>query len=372
MREDLKDILDDCLDRITTGGESVEQCLECYPDRSRELEPLLRAALSAKKALSAEPRRQFQHEAKTRFLYALAQKGEKGKHGWGFWGWHHRWAMAIVAVFALVIMCGSTVGASTNALPGDLLYPVKIATEKIQAFFTFGSDAKAELYLKLAERRVEEIEILAEKKQDIPRYVLSVMNSNTDNALSITSRDGSSKDELIIRLVNLTSNQMNVLTRVVKNAPAEAKKVIWEAIRRTEITHNKAESIKASLIENDNQDANSGIASPSPERPSPTGMEPSSQSGTSIRSTVMPTPSPDSSIYISVGTPETSSNNNNEEYEHEETTSVSGNCGNTSTKTYYPPPSGNSSTPVNNTSSFGGGDEEPANGGIIAPLPSGN
>lgn len=372
MREDFKDILDDCLYRITTGGESIEQCLESYPDCARELEPLLRAAASTKDALSKEPDREFLQAAKTRFLYTLAHGKEKGKYRMAFWGWHRRWAMAVVAVLALVIMCGGTMGASTNALPGDLLYPVKMATEKIQAFFTFGSEAKAELYLKLAERRVDEIEALAEKHQDIPESVLFVMNSDTDNALSLTDRNGSSKGDLINRIVDLTSNQMNVLARMVKDAPAEAKKVIWDAIRRAEITHNRAETIKARLIDQDNRNTNSGIASPSPEKPSPTGAESSTQSGTSISGTVIPTPSPSSSIDVSVDTPASSSNENNEKTEIEETTSVSGDYGNTSTKTSTPPQSVNTDTSLNNTSSFGSSDEEPSNGGLITPLPSWN
>jgi len=46
---------DACLDRITLKGESIEQCLESYPERAAELEPLLRAALSVKVNRKSSP-----------------------------------------------------------------------------------------------------------------------------------------------------------------------------------------------------------------------------------------------------------------------------------------------------------------------------
>ena len=37
-------ILDECLERLLTGQETVEQCLQRYPEYATELEPLLRTA----------------------------------------------------------------------------------------------------------------------------------------------------------------------------------------------------------------------------------------------------------------------------------------------------------------------------------------
>ena len=37
-------ILDECLESLLTGQETVEQCLQRYPEYAAELEPLLRTA----------------------------------------------------------------------------------------------------------------------------------------------------------------------------------------------------------------------------------------------------------------------------------------------------------------------------------------
>jgi hypothetical protein len=48
------DILNLCLDRILKG-ETVEGCLQSYPEMAKELEPLLRTAVAAKVASEVQP-----------------------------------------------------------------------------------------------------------------------------------------------------------------------------------------------------------------------------------------------------------------------------------------------------------------------------
>lgn len=49
----------------------------------------------------------------------------------------------------------ATVGA-TNSLPGDLLYPVKLATERVQLSFSSSSEQRVRLHTEFAERRLQE------------------------------------------------------------------------------------------------------------------------------------------------------------------------------------------------------------------------
>lgn len=71
-------------------------------------------------------------------------------------------------VLLLVFVLGSgwlSVMASENSLPGDLLYPVKINSEKVEIALTFDKAKEAELHMEAAKKRVEEIQEL--KKQDV-------------------------------------------------------------------------------------------------------------------------------------------------------------------------------------------------------------
>jgi hypothetical protein len=241
MNRGFDDILDACLDRITQKGDSIEQCLESYPEQAGELEPLLRAALSVKDVSSIEPRTEFQRIAKARLLSAVAAKKDKeGRRRLPLLSWQRRWAVALAVVLALVIMGGGTVAASTNSLPGDVLYPVKTTTERVQAFFTFGKEAKANLYMRFAERRIVEIEALAERARNIPESVLSVMNAETDRVIALANQNGSFNKETIARLIRLTTDQKMMLARMGEAASLEVKLRFQEALRRAVDAYGRA------------------------------------------------------------------------------------------------------------------------------------
>lgn len=77
--------------------------------------------------------------------------------------------MSIFLILALVLGAGGgTSFAAEQALPGDLLYTVKVdINEKVAAVFSFNAEAKAQLEARLAERRLEEASKLAlENKLD--------------------------------------------------------------------------------------------------------------------------------------------------------------------------------------------------------------
>ena len=188
MSKDFDDILNICLDRITRDGDTIEHCLETYPEHAAELTPLLRAAHHVKKASSAEPRPEFQQAAKARFMSALAAKQQsshdnKKKRSLQVWNWQQRWATVAAAIIAILLIGGGTVTASANSLPGDMLYSVKIATENVREFFTFSDEAKANLYIELAERRVTEVELLIESERVVTESVLNEMHTETERAI---------------------------------------------------------------------------------------------------------------------------------------------------------------------------------------------
>ena len=62
---------DECLERLLTGGETIEQCLRSYPEQAEELEPLLKTALAARKASAIQPRPEFRDRARHQFHLAL-------------------------------------------------------------------------------------------------------------------------------------------------------------------------------------------------------------------------------------------------------------------------------------------------------------
>ena len=67
---EFENILDECLERLIKG-ETVEQCLESYPEQALELEPLLRTAQATREASAIAPRAEFRARARYEFTSAL-------------------------------------------------------------------------------------------------------------------------------------------------------------------------------------------------------------------------------------------------------------------------------------------------------------
>ncbi|MFC1967147.1 DUF5667 domain-containing protein [Chloroflexota bacterium] len=160
--KEFEDILNECLDRILGAGETVEQCLESYPERAAELEPLLRTSVVASRALDIKPSLEFKSRARYQFQAALREMEEKKDRRF-FFGLRPQWATVLVSVLALLLASSGTVYAAGDDMPDEPLYRVKLATETVQLALTPSALGKAELYARLADRRVDEIVSMAEK-----------------------------------------------------------------------------------------------------------------------------------------------------------------------------------------------------------------
>jgi len=161
--KEFDNILDECLERILARGETVGQCLARYPELTAELEPLLQTALSTKETLAIKPRPEFRERARYQLRSALQEMEEKRQRRFAFFNWQPQWVTAVAAVLILLLASSGTVAAAGNSMPDGTLYPVKLATEQVRLVLTPSTLGKAELYAKLADKRVTEIIKMADK-----------------------------------------------------------------------------------------------------------------------------------------------------------------------------------------------------------------
>ena len=159
--KEFDDILDECLERLLVKGETIEQCLQSYPEQAAELKPLLQTALVARKASAIQPRAEFKARARYQFRSALREVASKRIRP--FFGWFPRWATVATMALVLLLAGGGTVAAAGNSMPDNPLYPVKLATEQAQLTLIPSQIGKAGLCAKLADRRVAEIIYMANK-----------------------------------------------------------------------------------------------------------------------------------------------------------------------------------------------------------------
>jgi hypothetical protein len=68
-----------------------------------------------------------------------------------------RWAIAVCTVMLVFVLGGGTVLASAGSMPGSPLYAVKLVAENVQVKLAWSQDKKAELYVAMANERVDEM-----------------------------------------------------------------------------------------------------------------------------------------------------------------------------------------------------------------------
>ena len=160
----LYDTLEICLQEIEKGAE-VESVLLRYPDLADELRPILQASIGAKSMAVTAPSADVVRRNRSRVLQHAAQMREgKVKSSQRIWfASLRRIAVTLVVVIVLFVSGTGLVGASSNTLPGDNLYPVKRTWEGLRLFFTFNPLERQALESEHENERLHEVqEVLAE------------------------------------------------------------------------------------------------------------------------------------------------------------------------------------------------------------------
>jgi len=225
---EFNNILDECLERLLTKDETIEQCLRDFPEQADELEPLLQMALATKKAITIQPRPEFRAEARYQFLSALQRREEKRSRP--FFGLLPRWAAVVAIVLTLLLAGGGTVAAAGGSMPDEPLYRVKLATEQMQLILTPSALGKAEFYARLADRRVSEIAYMASRNK--PEQI-----EQTAHRL----------DDYLAKIANLTSTQE--VTRDVLMAPAvEEAPLMPKRAEGARIEVNRRARLRATMM----------------------------------------------------------------------------------------------------------------------------
>jgi len=165
MNKDFQAVLDECLNRITLGGEqAVGACMAEYPAAATELEPLLRLAVGLKVLQADQPpppvtlqagrQKLLRETARLREAEEEKKRSRRGLFWFTLPVMRRSMTVAVLAALLVVsVLGGGTIAASATSLPGDALYGVKRMTEQFQLLVTWDQEAKADLQQRLDERR---------------------------------------------------------------------------------------------------------------------------------------------------------------------------------------------------------------------------
>ena len=227
IKWDVEDVLEQSLSQIAAGKARVESSLLAYPAVADELKPLLLAA----EMLRAIPKPVPSPEAKARMEAqvlgvattsrvrrpARQSRQRVAAPGWG-------WAFStLAAVFVCVVLTMTTVvTASAQALPGSGLYPVKLATE--DAWLRLAPERREpSLHLRFAQRRLTEVEELAERGRFEP-LVLEATVAQVEAALTqVEKLPPDQALPLLAKAEAIIENEQQVLSGLQASLPPAAQ-----------------------------------------------------------------------------------------------------------------------------------------------------
>jgi hypothetical protein len=232
-----EEILANCIEEIRSGKSTIEQCVSRHPKLGEELRSLLQIATSLKPD-EVTPSLEFKQRAKRRLLAEIQPLPEKVSASplrWYSLSPVRLTAGVLIALLVLAAAGGSTVYAAQSSLPGDVLYPVKTGAEDIQLAVTWGTEAKADLRLKLAQRRIDEATQQAELNRTINVQALDTVERQFNDAIKELSgsNDTAATNKILSRLSTATLNQQVQLQQALANAPEASKPALKHALEIT-------------------------------------------------------------------------------------------------------------------------------------------
>lgn len=239
MSSRMEEILDICLEKVEEG-KPVDEVLEEYPEHREELKELLIIAKDIENAPLPHLRGAAISSCLIKVHNALelqkkpVWRARLPKLQWPrlFYFPSPAWAKALAFVLVAIFISWGAVNLSAGSLPGDILYPVKLTSEKVRCFLTNDPEGKAELRLAYSEERMQELVRYLDKEGKLNVELLKAM---LDEAALVTDNISRlPKDKATIccmKLEHLCAYHKDVLAGLKSRVPSFQRQELDNAIQ---------------------------------------------------------------------------------------------------------------------------------------------
>ncbi len=126
---------------------------------------------------------------------------------------------------------GGTVAVAKASEPGEILYPIKIASEDVRLALTSDSEKAFDLLLGFAQERLEEIDALSEEGESIPSQVTNRLQEHFEQALRCASNFDDENLALAMERLSVMTQQQ---TRVIQQMQSQDAGNADGALQQTE------------------------------------------------------------------------------------------------------------------------------------------
>ncbi len=246
----LADAFEACLADMEQNGTSLEACLARYPALRRELEPALRAVLDVRSVPKWEVSREFRATARQRIIRRIRAAESRPSlrarlAGLNPLAWPGRLALApaavrvVAVILALaLVVTGGTAIASSETLPDNPLYQIKLARESLELMLLPAGDGKTGLLVEMLDKRATELLTMSwQGKTDSARRaltyyeaVLQVAHKNLEQYQPEHSKDKT----FAVQWQEALARNQAVLQGLADSVPPSARDTMHQAVAATE------------------------------------------------------------------------------------------------------------------------------------------
>jgi hypothetical protein len=254
-QEHIEELLQTCLESIASGQDTIDSVLARYPQLADDLRSALEAAswLRLRSDL-LNPRPGFVMASRSRLLEQVqreqaARQRAEAERPVSRWQrllsvffrprWSYQLVLGLFLLIALTVVTGSGLVAAADALPGEPLYPVKLAYEKAQLSVTQSKTGDANLHLEFAQRRLEEIQKSVETgRSQAVTTAVEDMQWQVGQAIQLLDSaaisDPAKAHEVALDLQTVLTKEKAALSDLAGKTPPQASHVLERAAQVSE------------------------------------------------------------------------------------------------------------------------------------------
>ena len=227
----LEQALEYCLQELTETGD-IEASLRRFPQYVDQLRPQLELAQAMRVFYRQVPEAPGGLKAgRERMLAAAAEQRKRGvapasaataKPAARRWRLAplRIFALALVVALAVVVTGGGLAWASTQSLPGDLLYPIKLVTEDVRMALASTPEERVELALGFLDERIDESQALVVAERPVSDELVAQIQEGIEQALTQAASAGDAETPpLLTQISRRTRAQIRALEQLRETAP---------------------------------------------------------------------------------------------------------------------------------------------------------
>ena len=226
MKPAPEELLDQCIEYSHAGGDPAD-ILRQHPESAEEVRHLLALAADLENLPDPPPSLPGLMRALTRLAFQTREADARSSRPRSRF-FPRRVLTRVAAIFLCVCLVGwGTVAASSDALPGEPLYMVKLLTERARFFLTVNEEARAELRIVFSSRRLTEAIRKYQAGDGIDEQILRAMLDEAQLAINAGPTFPEAQRGLFLsRVAYMSDFQKNTLEQLNGRAGPEEQRAL--------------------------------------------------------------------------------------------------------------------------------------------------